>query len=112
MARTYIRGVDEPLPDGETLLWQGSPATGPLARHALRVRWIAGYFLVLALFAGLGVTGQRPVREAEQIEPTIRNILSLDYATWSREVEPVAVGGPGGLDDLGHHRGGRLGTSG
>lgn len=49
--RTYIPGLDEPLPEGERLLWQGRPDTRTLARHAFRIRWIATYFAVLALLA-------------------------------------------------------------
>lgn len=42
-----IRGIDEPLPEGERLLWQGAPAWGSLARHAFHVRKVAIYFAVL-----------------------------------------------------------------
>lgn len=53
MARTYIRGVDEPLPEEETLLWEGSPDTAVLARYGFRAGWIAGYFALLAVAAAL-----------------------------------------------------------
>lgn len=53
MGANWIRGVDEPLPGGERLLWQGSPEARVLARRAFRVRWVAGYFLVLAGVAAL-----------------------------------------------------------
>lgn len=52
--RTWIRGVSQPLPAGERLLWSGSPAGGPLARHALHVRLVLLYFGVLIL---LGLAG-------------------------------------------------------
>jgi hypothetical protein len=42
-----IRGIDEPLPDGERVLWEGAPAWGSLARHAFHVRKVAIYFAVL-----------------------------------------------------------------
>ncbi len=49
MARERIRGIDEPLPEGERLLWQGRPDARALNRHVFRVRvWIA-YFAALAL---------------------------------------------------------------
>lgn len=51
MGRTYIRGVDEPLPQGETLLWEGTPDTAVLARYGFRAGWIAGYFALLAVAA-------------------------------------------------------------
>jgi hypothetical protein len=50
--RTWIRGVSQPLPEGETLLWEGAPDRKALARHALHVRIIAGYFAVI-IAAGL-----------------------------------------------------------
>lgn len=42
-----IRGLPEMLPDGETMLWQGAPDTWALCRDALKVKWVAGYFVVL-----------------------------------------------------------------
>ena len=43
-----IRGLPEQLPAGETLLWQGAPTWRAFARHALKLRWVGGYFVVLA----------------------------------------------------------------
>lgn len=51
MGAVYIQGVDEPLPQDETLLWEGGPDTAALARHAFKVRWIAAYFVALAALA-------------------------------------------------------------
>jgi hypothetical protein len=61
MARTRIRGIDEPLPEGETLLWEGRPDARALARHVLRIRWIAGYFAVLAILAAITAGAGAPV---------------------------------------------------
>lgn len=61
MARTRIRGIDEPLPEGETLLWEGRPDARALARHVLRIRWIAGYFAVLAILAVVTAGSGAPV---------------------------------------------------
>jgi hypothetical protein len=41
-------GIPAPLPAGEEILWQGSPSVAALARDAFKIRWIAGYLLVLA----------------------------------------------------------------
>ncbi|MEJ2541365.1 MAG: photosynthetic complex putative assembly protein PuhB [Gemmatimonadota bacterium] len=60
MDKTYIRGVDEPLPENETLLWEGSPDARALARHAFKRRWVVAYFAVLAglaAFTGAAGTG-------------------------------------------------------
>jgi len=42
-----IRGIREPLPEGERVLWQGKPSWWPLAVRALHVRKVAAYFGVL-----------------------------------------------------------------
>lgn len=46
-----VRGLPEHLPEGERILWQGSPDWRRLARDAFKTRWIAGYFAALALLA-------------------------------------------------------------
>ena len=50
-----IRGLPEQLPEGEHILWQGAPDPRRLAREALGVRWVAGYFALLA-FWRIGVS--------------------------------------------------------
>lgn len=44
----YLPGLPEKLPEGETLLWQGSPNWRSIARRALHVGTIAAYFAALA----------------------------------------------------------------
>jgi Bacterial PH domain len=43
-------GLPAPLPVGEVILWQGAPRWDTLARRAMRVRWVAGYFVVIAVW--------------------------------------------------------------
>lgn len=45
-----VRGLPEPLPAGERILWQGAPAFGALARRAFHVRAVALYFGLLAVW--------------------------------------------------------------
>jgi len=45
-----IRGLPEQLPEGEHILWQGAPDPRRLAREALGLRWVAGYFVVVAIW--------------------------------------------------------------
>ena len=45
-----ILGLPEYLPEGEEMLWQGRPDWWVLAKEALVVRWVIGYFLVLAFW--------------------------------------------------------------
>jgi hypothetical protein len=49
-------GLPEPLPAGESVVWQGSPDWRSLARRAFHCYKVAGYFLLLAVwFAAEGL---------------------------------------------------------
>ncbi len=57
-----VPGLPEKLPEGEDILWQGSPGFVALAIHAFRVRAVAVYFAVIAAWraaamASSGATG-------------------------------------------------------
>ena len=43
-----VRGLPEALPEGEHILWQGSPNPLQLAKDALALKWVLGYFTLLA----------------------------------------------------------------
>ena len=45
-----IRGLPEALPEDEHILWQGAPDPRALAREALGLRWVFGYFALLAFW--------------------------------------------------------------
>jgi hypothetical protein len=45
-----IPGLPEKLPADEHILWQGSPDPRALAREALSLRWVAGYFALLTVW--------------------------------------------------------------
>lgn len=45
-----IKGLPEAPPPGEEVLWQGRPSVMPLAREALSLNWVLGYFGVLILW--------------------------------------------------------------
>lgn len=45
-----VRGLPEALPKDEHILWQGSPNPWRLAVEALSLKWVAGYFIVLAIW--------------------------------------------------------------
>jgi hypothetical protein len=49
-----VRGLPAPLPEGESILWQGAPDWKLLARRALKVRVLSVYFVLLAVW---GVSG-------------------------------------------------------
>ena len=46
------RGLPEALPEGEVQLWQGSPDARLLARQALHLDVVAGYFALLLAWRG------------------------------------------------------------
>lgn len=52
--RSWIRGVPQPLPSGESLVWQGGPDRAALARHALHIRALMVYFGVIMLLGLFG----------------------------------------------------------
>ncbi|MEM9031264.1 MAG: photosynthetic complex putative assembly protein PuhB [Pseudomonadota bacterium] len=59
-----IEGLPERPPSGELILWQGRPSKLALARDALGLYWVAGYFVLLALWR-IGVSSaSMPVSEA------------------------------------------------
>jgi len=43
-----VHGLHAELPEGERILWQGSPDTLQMAIHAFHVRAVAAYFVLLA----------------------------------------------------------------
>lgn len=55
-----IPGLPDVPPEGETILWQGRPNTWALAREAMGLYWIAGYFAVLALWHGGSAAADHP----------------------------------------------------
>ena len=51
-----VPGLPANLPEGEQLLWQGSPSASATARRVLHIDWVAAYFAALLtwrLVAGL-----------------------------------------------------------
>ncbi len=58
-ANEPVRGLPGHLPQGEYIVWQGSPAWLPLARRAFHTHLVAGYFAALVAWSGLtAITGQ------------------------------------------------------
>lgn len=45
-----VPGLPATPPKGEVVLWQGSPHALTLAREAMGLTWVAGYFVVLAVW--------------------------------------------------------------
>ncbi|MEO1745292.1 MAG: photosynthetic complex putative assembly protein PuhB [Pseudomonadota bacterium] len=60
-----VPGLPGPLPEGEYIVWQGSPVARRLANQVFKIRWIAGYFAVLT--AWMLISGLYLGRTAESI---------------------------------------------
>lgn len=52
-----LPGLPAHPPKGEVLLWQGHPQAFALAREALKITWVAGYFVALAVWRGWAMGG-------------------------------------------------------
>ncbi|MEL6466477.1 MAG: photosynthetic complex putative assembly protein PuhB [Pseudomonadota bacterium] len=59
-----VVGLPERPPEGEQILWQGRPNTWALAREALNINWIIGYFSVLAAWRFISVIDLMPLGQA------------------------------------------------
>jgi hypothetical protein len=66
-----LPGLPARPPLGEELLWQGRPATYALAREALKLHWIAGYFVALAVWRAAVISDGSPVSVVAVMLPYI-----------------------------------------
>ncbi|GIT91375.1 hypothetical protein JANAI62_18320 [Jannaschia pagri] len=59
-----IRGLPELPPSGEEILWQGAPSGWALAKDALKVKWVAGYFVLLFGWRAIVAGAEMPPMQA------------------------------------------------
>jgi hypothetical protein len=50
-------GLPEPLPPGETILWQGAPPWTAMAKHVFRLQWLTVYFAAIVVLQVFSVAG-------------------------------------------------------
>ena len=62
-----VRGLPEVPPPGERILWQGRPSSMQLARDALNVRWVLGWFALLAAWRGGATLADGSAAEAARV---------------------------------------------
>ncbi len=62
-----IPGLPERPPKGEEILWQGRPDTWRLAVESLSLYWVAGYFILFAVWRAVVAGGTVPFWEAVRI---------------------------------------------
>lgn len=63
-ASEEIRGLPKAPPAGEQILWQGQPDWWRLSVEALSLPWVAGYFVLLALWRFVTLLDQVPLATA------------------------------------------------
>lgn len=59
-----VPGLPELPPKGETVLWQGRPVAWRLAVEAMGLYWVAGYFVLIALWRGGAAVADHPLPRA------------------------------------------------
>ncbi len=59
-----VKGLPERPPEGELILWQGRPSALALARDALNLWWVVGYFVLLAVWRVGASSADMPFLEA------------------------------------------------
>ena len=59
-----LEGLPEVPPEGEEILWRGRPSTMALAREAMNLNWIIGYFIVLMAWRFISVSDLMPLGQA------------------------------------------------
>lgn len=59
-----VEGLPERPPSDELILWQGKPQVMALARDALNLYWVAGYFVLLAIWRAGSLAADMPLSEA------------------------------------------------
>ena len=59
-----IRGLPELPPEGEHILWQGAPDWWAMARDVLKVKWVAGYFVLLFGWRAIVAGAEMPATQA------------------------------------------------
>ena len=62
-----IPGLPERPPAGEDVIWQGRPAAFALARQALGLGWVAGYFVLIAFWRAGAAAASLPARQAAAV---------------------------------------------
>lgn len=93
-----IRGLPEDLPEGERLLWQGSPRWQDMAWHAFHVRKVIVYFALLTLLQGVmaigsGETVAAALRPAFWLLPmgALASLILIALAYWSAKTTIYSI---------------------
>lgn len=90
-----VPGLPGPLPEGEYIVWQGSPSGKAVARHVLKARWIAAYFAVIVAWVlATGFYFERTVESivVSTVLLTVSGLIVYGLARWfGHGVEKTSV---------------------
>lgn len=62
-----VKGLPETPPEGERILWQGRPDAWALALESMNLKWVMGYFVLLAAWRLVAAIDLMPVAQAVAI---------------------------------------------
>lgn len=82
--RRWIPGVDEPLPEGEEILWSGSPDARATTRHVMHLRVWGTYMAVLVVLVAISAFSTLPPADVARvlILPLLLTAVLLASVTW------------------------------
>lgn len=66
-SQRWITGVDEPLPEGEEILWRSSPTARAVALHVLHLRVWGAYLAALTVIVALSAFGSYPLADVARL---------------------------------------------
>lgn len=75
-----IEGIEESLPEGEAILWQGAPHARAVARHVFHQRTIALYLLALSALALWPGIQARGIADALKVAPLLLLVVGVVLA--------------------------------
>ena len=62
-----VKGLPETPPEGERILWQGRPDAWALALESMNLKWVMGYFVLLAAWRLVAAIDLMPLAQAVAI---------------------------------------------
>ena len=75
-----VRGLPEALPPGERIVWQGAPSPWRLTVDALKARWVAGWFALLAFWRAGATLADGTLADAGRVVATYALICGIVLA--------------------------------
>lgn len=83
-ARRWIAGVDEPLPEGEEILWSGSPEVRATTRHVVHVRVWGAYMAAMVVLVGVSALSSLSIADTARVLvlPLLLTAVLLGAVAW------------------------------